>query len=211
LADNRIVLFPYGQPVDRDKRDACLALVLHAGGDLNRIHDGPWDSDPASEGAEKNFLRYISRIQEIVNGSRPPLVVLTRTNPLPLAVLAKRRRLCGAIKNLNRAPWAIFVDSVLDPFFYRNASKLGTFDTKCEGKDENAMFCLWTPDEAQRSAVQERYIVWFPQTACDGFFKVRMAMHLKDLDQVPIEPVTQARVRALTDLDEPVSSVRRRL
>ncbi len=203
MSESRIVLFPYGQPVERDKRDACLALVIHADGDLGRILDGPWDSDPASEAAETNFLRYVSRIAEIANGSRPPLVVLTRSNPLPLAVLAKRRRVCAAIKNLNRAIWTVFVDPVSDPFFCQNANKLGAFDVACDADAPESAFTVWTPDETQRSAEHERYAVWSPQTACDDYFKARLAILTKDLDRIPPASVTQARLRALTDLDDP--------
>lgn len=210
MSDCRIVLFPYGQPVDRDKRDACSALVIHSGGDIGRILDGPWDSDPASEAAETNFLRYVSRIQEIVSGSRPPLVVLTRSNPLPLAVLAKRRRVCAAIRNLSRAIWVVFVDPVNDPFFCRNANKLGTFDVVCDADASESVFTVWTPNETQRSAEHERYMVWSPQTACGDYFKARLAILIKDLDMVPPVSVTQTRLSAVQFPDEPPSASRRR-
>lgn len=209
MNENRVVLFPYGQPAERDKRDTCLSLVICAGGDLNRIHDGPWDSDPASAQAEAGFLRYISRIQEVVSGTRPPFVVLTRTNPLPLAVLAKRRRICAAIRNLNRAIWVLFVDPAKDPFFCSNASRLGEFENGCQAEAMSAQLSLWSPDSSQRSFLLEQYVVWHPQTVRDKDFKERLVKLAKELELVPSEPVTQTRLRAAVFPDEPVSSRRR--
>jgi hypothetical protein len=209
LNEKRVVLFPNGQPAERDKRDACISLVICAGGDLDRIHDGPWHADPDGPDAEAGFLRYISRIQEVVNGTRPPLVVLTRTNPLPLAVLAKRRRICAALRNLNRAIWVLFVDPSRDPFFCSNASRLGEFETACQAEEVSAQLCVWSPDSTQRSFLLEQYVVWHPQTVRDKDFKERLAKLAKELELVPSEPVTQTRLRAAVFPDEPVSSRRR--
>lgn len=213
MEESRIVLFPYGQPVAQDGRDACMSLVLGAGGDLIRVYDGPWDRDPTSAEAEVSFLRCISRIQEVVSGYRPPLVILTRTNPLPLAVLAKRRRICGAIKNLNRAAWIIFADPATDPFFLRNAGELGTFDVDSAGNGDQSAITVWTPsqtDDQRQNEGVERYVIWHSSTPRDKAFRKRMAELWDELDQIPIMSTTMTRSRTLTELDEPVASVRRR-
>lgn len=205
MNSNRIVLFPYGQPAE-GKRDACIALLIKAGGDLNRFLDGPWGDDPSSLRAESQFLRCVARLNEVVSGSQPPFILLARTNPLPLAVQAKRRRLCEALPNLNRALWILFVVPTENPFFARNAAQLGTFDVDAY---EPARFTVWTPAD-QRAADGERYVVWTPETRIDDSFKTGLISALGEASKNPIEPVTLTRLRSLQFPDEPLSASRRR-
>lgn len=116
----RIVLYPYGHPRSAEHRELCLSFMLALGGDVQRVIDGPF---PTID----RFIRYVSRIPAVSDGA-PPIVVLTRTIPLAMAVLNARRKVEIALPALQRATWAIFVDSSEDPFFEAAAHKIGALE-----------------------------------------------------------------------------------
>lgn len=111
----RPVLFPQGQAPDADDREHCTRLVLAAGGDVARFLDSPAES-------LDRYIHLLSRIHDISSGAVAPIVVLTRTNPLPLAVLHTRRRLERAVPHLRAAHWMIYLRPDHDPFFDSSAS-----------------------------------------------------------------------------------------
>lgn len=114
----RVVLFPYGQPPKAAHRDACAEFLLRAGGDLSRLIDGPFRNI-------ETFCGYVRRIDGVADGSRPPIIVVTRTNPLALSVVHARRKIEAAIEALRAATWVLFVDPHEDPFFGDNARRIG--------------------------------------------------------------------------------------
>ncbi len=98
-----------------------MALLLRAGADAQRMLDGQgWPLE--------RFARHISRLKAVQAPAAHPLVVLTETNPIALAVLQTRRVLADAVPELERAPWVIFHDESADPFFASAAMGLGAFD-----------------------------------------------------------------------------------
>jgi hypothetical protein len=68
------------------------------------------------------FIAYLSRIRDFNAGHVEPLVVLTKTNPLPLAILHTRRRLERALPALHHARWMIYLRPEEDPFFDSSAA-----------------------------------------------------------------------------------------
>lgn len=98
-----------------------MALLLRAGADAQRLIDGQgWPLE--------RFARHISRLTVLRGSGAHPLVVLTETNPIALAVLQTRRVLAEAVPELEQAPWVIFHDESADPFFASSALGMGTFD-----------------------------------------------------------------------------------
>ena len=118
LATARLVLMPHGPPISEEDLPVCMQQILWCGGDIGRIVDRPNSSVDA-------FVRYVSRIGGILDGSETALVVLTRTNPLALTVVETRRKLTAAIPSLNNARWVIFLNVRDDPFFVPTAMRLG--------------------------------------------------------------------------------------
>lgn len=114
--DQRIVICPHGLPRGTEPREHCATLVLHCGGDLQRVIEGV-------PGGLDRFVRHLERIRGL--DAERPLVVLTRTNPLGLGVLQTRRALEEAVPSLANAYWLIFVDERDDPFFMEAAARLG--------------------------------------------------------------------------------------
>ncbi|MBI5531695.1 MAG: hypothetical protein HY898_03195 [Deltaproteobacteria bacterium] len=117
----RIVLFPYGQPVAADHRNHCARFALELGGDMRRMIDGPATT-------LERFGAYVRHFEEAMSPPEAPaIVVLTKANPLGLAVISARRKLEQLIPALLRATWVLFVDPVYDPFFTETARSHGTF------------------------------------------------------------------------------------
>jgi len=173
--NSRIVLFPYGQPVELSQRLVCEACLLCCGADTQRFLDGPWKN-------EDHLFRYVSRLSEAVQNSAP-LVVLTRSNPLPIVVLAKRRRLCRVMPFLRKALWIIFVDAVAEPYFFRDAVDLGRFDLSVDEGSGQKNALVWMPDEERRGFRHERYLVLMPQTELDSSFSERLALLWEELNK----------------------------
>lgn len=197
-----MVLFPSGQPATQKNRDHCTAHLIACGADLIRFLDGPWSS-------LEQFVRYISRLDEIVSGRVPPYVVLTQTNPLKLVVMPVREKLCKDIVNLKLALWIIYVDPEEDPFFFANAAKSGTFDLVDEDAGGDPVR-VWTPSQKTADGTRESYIVLTPQTARDKYFKARIESLWEDTLVRAPEPVTASRLRAtLAMLDAEQASRRR--
>lgn len=116
----RLTLLPQGLPERADARERCMALLLRAGADTQRLIDG--------QGLPlERFARHIGKIAAL-RGPATPLVVLTQTNPIALAVLHTRRVLADAVPELERAPWIVFHDESADPFFPSAALASGSFD-----------------------------------------------------------------------------------
>lgn len=205
-----IVLFPYGSLPGLDRREECLSLIVSAGGDVQRVFDGPWGREPGSEESEQKFLKCVSRLNEVVSGSAPPYLVLTRVYPLPLAVLAKRRRFCGLFPNLKKGLWILYVDPVNEPFFFNDAKTLGSFDLDPNPSSKQHPLVAWYPSEELQSSRGEMYAVMTPGTIVDKRFKERIATMRDELSSLPAESQTYTRLRAIgLDLEPPLSSRRR--
>ncbi len=185
-------------------------FVVKAGGDVQRVFDGPWGSQPGSEAAEKSFLRMVGRLNEVVSGVHPPYIVLTRTNPIPLTVLAKRRQLCDSFPNLNKGLWILYLDPVKDPFFFTNAKRLGRFDSDPAEDESRHPLVVWYPNDDIRSRRNESYLVLTPTTVVDENFSKRIQSLLEDLSEIPSEKQTYTHLRAIgLDVEPPLSSRRR--
>ncbi|MCC6213797.1 MAG: hypothetical protein IT376_02940 [Polyangiaceae bacterium] len=113
------MILPQGLPADPAVREACLALLLRAGGDLQRLVEG---GEPASE----RGARQLARLPGVGGPGVPPLVLLSRCNPVGIAVVQTRAALQASVPALGRAAWLLFVHD--DPFFADAARRLGTLD-----------------------------------------------------------------------------------
>lgn len=117
----RVVLYPYGQPLECEDRPSCAEYVWSLGGDSQRIYE-------AQDSNLDHFCRYIQHFEEaIASPDAPAIVVLTKANPLGLAVINARRKLERMLPALLTATWVLYVDPVYDPFFLDSARKCGTF------------------------------------------------------------------------------------
>ena len=116
----RLVLYPQGLPLAPARAEQCAELVVHCGGDVGRVIDGPSHSVEA-------FARHLTRAR-VLQRREVPLVVLTMTNPVSLQLVQTRRTLEAAHPILEKAPWMVFLDPDEDPFFFESASQLGAFD-----------------------------------------------------------------------------------
>jgi len=122
----RIVLYPYGQPSAAEPRARCAEFVWGLGGDMQRMIDGPFSN-------LDRFSRYVRHFEDEINRpDAPAIVVLTRTNPLGLAVMNVRRKLEQTLPALRRATWVLIVDPAEDPFFVESARKLGTLAQRAD-------------------------------------------------------------------------------
>lgn len=125
----RLTICPQGLPADPTVREACVAVLLRAGADAQRIIEGDgWPLD--------RFAAHLGRLQALRGAGgavgSAPLVVLTRTNPVALAVLQTRRQIEESVPELERAAWLVFHDPALDPFFESSVAGIGTLE---EGVD----------------------------------------------------------------------------
>ena len=119
-ASRSVVLRPYGLPDAETDREACTKFILRAGGDIDRLID-----QPAAD--IERFARHAARIP-VLRDEEPadrPIVMITRTTPLPLTTVAARRTLEAAVPSLRLAAWMVYVNISEDPFFDRAASELG--------------------------------------------------------------------------------------
>lgn len=115
-----LVLLPYGLPPLEAHRDLCTQFLLRAGGDIDRMIDQPTND-------VDRFGRYVARIPVLRTGTNEvPLVLLTRTSPLPLTVFNARRILETHVPSLHGARWMLFVTEEDDPFFEDGARRLGS-------------------------------------------------------------------------------------
>ncbi|MBE7480972.1 MAG: hypothetical protein HS104_13445 [Polyangiaceae bacterium] len=117
----RLTLCPQGLPAAPAAREACMAVLLRAGADAQRVIDGEgWSIE--------RFAAHVARLKVLRGQYSSPLVVLTRTNPLALAVLQTRRVLEDAVPELERAPWLVYHDPAVDPFFESAVAGLGSVE-----------------------------------------------------------------------------------
>lgn len=152
----KIVLFPFGPVRDDASRGICEGLIFQCGGDIERFFDSPVSSI-------ERFIRYVSRIEDLVRPGFPPqVVVITQTVPLALTAIKSRRMMCMALPLLERALWTVFVDPALDPAFEITASKLGDLD------DQLSHAPVWTTHAG------ERYLVLTPQTQDIAHVRIRV-------------------------------------
>jgi hypothetical protein len=115
-----LVLLPYGLPAEEAYRDLCTQFILRAGGDIDRMIDQPVNDID-------RFGRYVARIPVLRAGTNEvPLVLLSRTAPLPLTVFNARRTLETHVPSLHGAHWMLFVSDEDDPFFEDGARRLGS-------------------------------------------------------------------------------------
>lgn len=127
--------------------------MLALGGDVRRVIDGPFVTID-------RFIRYASRIPGIAEGARP-IVVLTRTIPLAMAVLNARRKIELAVPALQQATWAIFVDPAEDPFFEAAAHKIGLLSDRLSDAPiwmgpGDASFLILSPQVREMSVLRQR-------------------------------------------------------
>ena len=95
----RLVLCPYGIP--HEQRTSCTSLLLHCGGDLNRVIDAPAGEQP--------FLRHLKRLTGMLEAVRPPIVLLTSATPLMSRVVLLRQRYEAELPSLRRADWVLYL------------------------------------------------------------------------------------------------------
>jgi hypothetical protein len=117
---SRLVLVPQGMPVLADDVASCVDVIRRCGGDILRIIDSP-------SGTLEAFANHVRRLKA-VKDQVAPLIVLHRTNPLALAVIASRRELEKQVPSLHQVGWIIVHNPVMDPFFEQEALDLGEFD-----------------------------------------------------------------------------------
>ncbi|MCC6646336.1 MAG: hypothetical protein IT374_12290 [Polyangiaceae bacterium] len=151
-----LVLLPYGMPDAPAHREACASILLSCGGDIERMIDRPVDD-------LERFGRYVSRIPALREGAQPPIVLLTRTSPLPLTVVSARRSLERAAPALGRASWILFVTDEDDPFFADGARRLGTLSAEPSlaplwvGPD-GMPFLVTTPETRAHDVISGRFL-----------------------------------------------------
>ena len=153
-----LVLLPYGLPEIAAHREACSEILISCGGDVDRLIDQPADD-------LDRFGKYVARIPALREGGarEPPIVMLTRTSPLPLTVVSARRTLERAVPTLARASWLLFVTNEDDPFFVDGAQRLGTLSCDLSqapiwlGPD-GMPFLVTTPGTRAHDVLSERYL-----------------------------------------------------
>src|SRR5690242_9923649 len=100
LQQRCLVLCPYGIPSER--REICSSILLHCGGDLDRVIDAP--------AGDQAFLNHLQRLAATLHALRPPIVMLTQLTPLMSSVVLVRERYEAMLPSLRRAHWLLFVD-----------------------------------------------------------------------------------------------------
>jgi hypothetical protein len=122
---SRLVLVPQGMPSDAKGEADCVDVIRRCGGDVRRLIDSP----TATVGA---FAEHVSRLKAF-DARAWPLVILHRTNPVALSIVAIRRELEERVPRLHYAAWIIVHDPDVEPFFGEQARQLGTFDDGAAG------------------------------------------------------------------------------
>jgi len=102
----RLVLCPYG--IAAGRRSICTAILLHCGGDVSRLIDGPAGEEP--------FLRHLQRLSGMLAAVRAPIVLLTSISPLIPRVVLLRDRFEAELPPLRNADWLLFLDNNPVPF-----------------------------------------------------------------------------------------------
>ena len=188
---NRIVLFPFGHVSDPGARELCDGILLRCGADLGRIFDSPMVN-------VERYVKFIGRIDDVRNGSNPPIIVFTKGTPLPLNVIYTRRKLVQCFPGLQRSLWIIFVDPIADPFFENEARTIGDLD------DELDKSPIW-----KEGIMGERYLVLTPQTSYVELVEQR-AQKILSLTLAPrprgLSSSSNAAVRGPSSTDDPSSS-----
>lgn len=118
-----MVLYPYGLPPRAEHAELCSRFIVEAGGDISRVIDGPFPSI-------ERFIALAERLPVLKSETQRAIVVLTRTNPVAITVVAARRRIQASVPALARAVWVLFVDPVEDPFCFDTLRNLGTLDAE---------------------------------------------------------------------------------
>ena len=134
----RLVLMPHGPP-GPELKASCMDIIRRSGGDLRRIIDSPTTTPEI-------FAKHIARMKALSLGAAP-LVVLTRTSPLALALTGTRRTLEKFVPALKNAAWLVFYDRADDPFFEAEAREIGTLEPRTEYS------ALW------RSSTRQHYLI----------------------------------------------------
>jgi hypothetical protein len=116
---SRLVLCPYGIPVQR--RVVCTTILLHCGGDLNRVIDSPAGEQP--------FLRHLQRLTGMLDALRAPIVFLTDVSPLMPRVVLLRERYEAELGALRQASWVLFLDGGA-PAFVADALRQGRLERR---------------------------------------------------------------------------------
>lgn len=126
-----------------------MGLMLRAGADAQRVIDG--DGWPL-----ERFASHIARVKALRSPQARPLVVLTRTNPIALALLQTRRLLEEAVPELEHAPWLVFHDPGVDPFFESAVAGLGSLED-----------VSWPNGPVWTAPRGERFLIVVPQLQLD--------------------------------------------
>jgi hypothetical protein len=146
----RLVLCPNGVPVRH--RAVCTSMLLHCGGDVNRMIDGPM--------GEEAFLRHLQRLTFMLDAVRPPIVLLTNLAPLMSRVVLLRERYEAELPALRQAHWLLFMDDDAGPFV-GDALRQGRFD-------RHGSAAIWT------GPGRKRYLALSPE--CDEPAQLEAAM-----------------------------------
>lgn len=158
-----------------------MSVVLRAGADTRRIIEG--DGWPL-----ERFAAHVARLHALRGVAAGPLVVLTRTNPIALAVLQTRRVLEDAVPELERAPWIVFHDPGEDPFFETAVSGLGTLEDV-----DWSMAPIWYAPHAQR------FLILGPHPKQLDIAAARVAaLELADLPESGPQPIRRGPMLAVS-------------
>lgn len=148
----RIALFPHGPP-SRQTQTKCKELLIYCDADVQRFHDSSWSS-------LQQFIRYISRIDEIKEPIKQPLIVFTQTLPIQYKIIQARKEIVCALPHLHHAVWIVFVDRSADPSFERFAVQYGDVDQEIDNVP------IWQQD-------QNRYLIITPNVTDVEYLQLR--------------------------------------
>lgn len=158
-----------------------MSVVLRAGADTRRLIEG--DGWPL-----ERFAAHVARLQALRGVAAGPLVVLTRTNPIALAVLQTRRVLEEAVPELERAVWIVFHDPALDPFFETAVAGLGSVEDVAW-----SMAPIWYAPHGQR------FLIFGPHEQQKHIAAARVAaLELAELPESGPQPILRGPMLAVS-------------
>jgi hypothetical protein len=163
--DRRIVLAPQGLPTAPEARERCLELLLRCGADLSRVID----DSKKSLGA---FADYVASIGGILAQRERVMIVLTRVSPAA-GVVVLRDALVSRVPVLERAPWILYADPLVEPNCLDGLRALGSL----RGAIWDAP--VWIDEDGGR------YLVLSPHIRRPAEYGLRERLAADDHDVVP--------------------------
>lgn len=126
---HRIVLFPHGPAQTPKAQQILTGLLIACGTDHARFIDARFPATHTETGPER-YMRYIGRSHLNSSDLSQAMIVLTKTNPLVMAIMQTRRQMIKSFPVLRTGLWIIFADHEENPFLLSNLDdlRLGTLD-----------------------------------------------------------------------------------